>query len=135
MVQRMMPPIALAERLALLLALTLFLGLAFEENLQTRRAGDRRRHRTFPIVGLAGGLLYLVEPQRGVAFAAGPLVIAAWPYAFLCRAELSETGRTLVIPASNVQRHRPVKGVRSYRHCSAAPIRRAQPPSCSPKGS
>jgi hypothetical protein len=47
-------------------------------------------------------LLYLVEPQRGLAFAASLLAIVAWLYAFLRCAESSETGRTLMIPASNL---------------------------------
>ena len=97
-----MPPLELAERLALLLALALFLGLAFEEIYKRDEPAIPGGIRTFPLVGLAGGLLYLIEPQRGVAFAAGLLAIAAWLYAFLHRAKSSETGRTLVIPASNL---------------------------------
>ena len=95
-----MPPIAFAERLALLLALTLFLGLAFEEIYKRDEPAIPGGIRTFPLVGLAGGLLYLIEPHRGVAFAAGLLAIAAWLYAFLHRAQSPETGRTLVIPAA-----------------------------------
>jgi uncharacterized membrane protein (DUF4010 family) len=97
-----MPPLELAERLALLVALALFLGLAFEEIYKRDEPDIPGGIRTFPLVGLAGGLLYLIEPHRGVAFAAGLLAIAAWLYAFLHRAESAESGKTLVIPASNL---------------------------------
>jgi hypothetical protein len=53
------PPIDLAERLALLLALTLFLGLAFEEIYKRDEPAIPGGIRTFPLVGLAGAMLYL----------------------------------------------------------------------------
>jgi hypothetical protein len=49
-----MQPIELAERLALLLALTLFLGLAFEEIYKCDEPAIPGGIRTFPLVGLAG---------------------------------------------------------------------------------
>ena len=78
-----MPPIELAERLALLLALAIFLGLAFEEIYKRDEPTIPGGIRTFPLVGLAGAMLYLVEPQRTVAFVAGLLALGAWLYTFI----------------------------------------------------
>jgi uncharacterized membrane protein (DUF4010 family) len=100
-----MPPIDLAERLALLLVLTLFLGLAFEEIYKRDDPAIPGGIRTFPLVGLAGAMLYLVEPQRALAFIAGLLPIAAWLYAFLRfehSTEAGPPGRTMVVPVANL---------------------------------
>ncbi len=74
-----------AERLALLLGLSLFFGFAFEgyygEQLPQRPGGVR----TFPLLALAGGGLYLLEPRYGGAFIAGLLVVGAWIYAYVSR--------------------------------------------------
>lgn len=54
--------------LALALGLGFFLGLAFEEHFAedpVRRPGGIR---TFPMLALAGGVLWLIEPARGTAF-------------------------------------------------------------------
>ncbi len=63
---------------ALLLGLSLFFGLAFEEFHV--RAGLQRPGgvRTFPLLALAGGLLYLLDPQRFLPLAAGLVVVGAW---------------------------------------------------------
>jgi hypothetical protein len=63
-----MPPIDLVERLVLLLALTLFLGLAFEEIYKRDEPAIPGGIRKFPLVGLAGALRYIIEPQRALAF-------------------------------------------------------------------
>ena len=63
-----MPPIELAKRLALLLALAFFLGLAFEEVYKRDEPTIPGGIRTFPLVGLAGAMLYLVEPHWALAF-------------------------------------------------------------------
>ena len=98
-----MLPIQLAERLALLLALAVFLGLAFEEIYKRDQPEVPGGIRTFPLLALAGALLYLVEPSHAIAFCAGLLAVAAWVVIFL-RIEPTrpETGRTLVIPAANL---------------------------------
>jgi hypothetical protein len=57
-----MLPIELAKRLALLLLLAFFLGLAFEEVYKRDEPTIPGGIRTFPLVGLAGAMLYLVEP-------------------------------------------------------------------------
>ena len=75
-----MPPIELAKRLALLLVLAFFLGLAFEEIYKRDEPTIPGGIRTFPLVGLAGAMLYLVEPHWSLAFVAGLLALAAWLY-------------------------------------------------------
>jgi hypothetical protein len=99
-----MPPIELAKRLALLLALAFFLGLAFEEVYKRDEPTIPGGIRTFPLVGLAGAMLYLVEPHWALAFVAGLLAIAAWLYAFLRfqRPPEGGSGRTMVIPVCNL---------------------------------
>jgi uncharacterized membrane protein (DUF4010 family) len=97
-----MTPIELAERLALLLALALFLGLAYEEIYKRDVPTVPGGIRTFPLLGLAGAMLYLIEPHRELAFGAGLLALAAWLYAFLRLEPPPETGRTLVIPVANL---------------------------------
>jgi uncharacterized membrane protein (DUF4010 family) len=99
-----MPPIELAERLALLLALALFFGLAFEEIYKRGESTIPGGIRTFPLVGLAGALLYLIEPLRALAFIAGLLALGGWLYAFLRLEHPPEaaSGRTLIVPVSNL---------------------------------
>src|ERR1700730_7062511 len=97
-----MPPIELAERLALLLALAFFLGLAFEETYKLDEPTIPGGIRTFPLVGLAGAMLYLAEPRWFLDFGAVRFVLAAWLYAFLRHEQSLETrsGRPLVVPVS-----------------------------------
>jgi uncharacterized membrane protein (DUF4010 family) len=103
MVDTPMPPIELAERFALLLALALFLGLAFEEVYKRDDPEIPGGVRTFPLVALAGALLYLVEPHRALAFVAGLLALGAWVYAFIRTDQpRAEPGRTLVVPVANL---------------------------------
>src|SRR5580700_3358467 len=99
-----MPPIELAKRLALLLVLAFFLGLAFEEVYKRDEPTIPGGIRTFPLVGLAGAMLYLVEPHWALAFVAGLLAMAAWLYAFLRfqRPPEGGSGRTMVIPVCNL---------------------------------
>jgi hypothetical protein len=64
--------------LALLLGLSFFLGLAFEDffaRTDTRRPGGIR---TFPMLALAGGVLYLFDPEHFVPFTAGLLLLGIW---------------------------------------------------------
>ena len=70
-----------AERVALLLGLSLFFGFAFEgfysEEMPQRPGGVR----TFPLLSLAGGGLFLLDTRFGAAFVAGLLVLGSWIYA------------------------------------------------------
>jgi uncharacterized membrane protein (DUF4010 family) len=99
-----MPPIELAERLGFLLALAFFLGLAFEEVYKRDEPAIPGGIRTFPMVALAGALLYLIDPNRVLAFTAGLLAMAVWLYGFLSLPRPSEVGpgRTLIVPVANL---------------------------------
>src|SRR5579863_4580198 len=92
------------ERLALLLGLSLFFGFAFEEFYSDelpRRPGGVR---TFPLLALAGGSLYLLDPLHGAAFIAGLLVVGAWIYAFVRMETKGGPGveGAFVVPACNL---------------------------------
>ena len=93
---------------ALLLGLSFFLGLAFEDffaQSSRRRPGGIR---TFPMLALAGGVLYLLDPSRFLPFTAGLLVLGAWLIIYY-RAyvgvadEPGEPNVGIVVPILNIQ--------------------------------
>jgi uncharacterized membrane protein (DUF4010 family) len=92
-----------AERFALLLGLSLFFGFAYEEfySDEAPRPGGVR---TFPLLALAGGALYLLEPRYGAGFIAGLLVLGGWTFAYLRdefgKTRPAETG--FIVPLCNV---------------------------------
>ena len=64
--------------IALLLGLSFFLGLAFEEyfaHTDERRPGGIR---TFPMLALAGGVLYLLDPTTLLPVTGGLVILGAW---------------------------------------------------------
>src|SRR5580704_6166827 len=64
--------------IALLLGLSFFLGLALEDffaHTDERRPGGIR---TFPMLALAGGMLYLFDPAHFIPFTGGLFVLGAW---------------------------------------------------------
>ena len=63
---------------ALLLGLSFFLGLAFEDFFAQATQKPPGGIRTFPMLALAGGMLYLLDTAHGIAFTAGLLVLGAW---------------------------------------------------------
>ena len=71
----MAPPIL---RFLLLLGLGFFLGLAFEEF--HARANQKRPGgiRSFPLLALAGALLYRLDPAHLVPLSVGLLALSAW---------------------------------------------------------
>jgi len=92
---------------ALLLGLSFFLGLAFEDFFAH---GEQRRPggiRTFPMHALAGGVLYLLDPVHFLPFTAGLLILGAWLVVYY-RAHVSEHDERgepnvgLVVPILNV---------------------------------
>lgn len=93
------------ERFALLIGLSLFFGFAFEEFYSDelpRRPGGVR---TFPLLALAGGTLYLIEPRYGAAFIAGLVVVGSWIYAYVRREGKNEAHAVegaFVVPACNL---------------------------------
>ncbi len=92
---------------ALLLGLSLFLGLAFEDffaRTDTKRPGGIR---TFPLLAAAGGVLYLLEPTHLLPFTAGLIVLGAWLAVVYHQhvGEQDEEGEpnvALVVPVLNV---------------------------------
>jgi len=94
-------------RLLLLLALSFFLGLAFEEFYA--RANQRRPGgiRTFPLLALAGALLYLLDPAHLVPMSVGLAALSAWLTSYYWQ-HMSETDVEgfrnvgLVVPICNV---------------------------------
>ena len=93
--------------IALLLGLSFFLGLAFEDffaHVAQRRPGGIR---TFPLLALAGGTLYLIDTAHVVAFAAGLVVLGLClaVYYRIHMAEKDETGESavsLIVPLFNI---------------------------------
>jgi uncharacterized membrane protein (DUF4010 family) len=80
-------PAPSAVNFGLLIGLSFFFGLAFEDFFaRTRQPGGVR---TFPLLALAGGLLYLFEPAHLVAFTGGLVVLGGW-LAIFYRAHLGE---------------------------------------------
>src|SRR5580692_2133540 len=92
---------------ALLLGLSFFLGLAFEDffaHSSPKRPGGIR---TFPMLALAGGLLYLLDPTHLIPFVAGFLVqgaaLIAYYHAQLTEQdETGENAASLVVPLLNI---------------------------------
>jgi len=75
--------------IALLLGMSFFLGLAFEDffaHTDERRPGGIR---TFPMLALGGGMLYLFDPIHFIPFTGGLLVLGAWLLVYY-RAHVSE---------------------------------------------
>jgi len=98
-----MPPLELAERLGLALALAIFLGLAFEEVYKREERVSPGGIRTFPILAVSGATLYLIEPQYALAFVAGLLALGAWLFAHVrIAAPQGRATGSLMIPASNL---------------------------------
>jgi uncharacterized membrane protein (DUF4010 family) len=94
--------------IALLLGLSLFLGLAFEDffaHADTKRPGGIR---TFPMLAIAGGVFYILDPTHLVPFTGGLVVLGGW-LAIYYRQHVSEHDDEgepnvgLVVPVLNVQ--------------------------------
>jgi uncharacterized membrane protein (DUF4010 family) len=71
-------PVPPVTNLALLLGLSFFFGLAFEEFHRTADGPRPGGVRTFPLLAMAGGALYLADAARLLGVAAGVLVLGAW---------------------------------------------------------
>ena len=102
-----MPTVPSWTSLALLLGLSFFFGLAFEEFY--RKGGEERPGgiRTFPLLAIGGGALYLLDTQRLLPFTAGLLVLGAWLFAFYhervrVREKEAEPNAGLMVPLCNV---------------------------------
>ena len=92
---------------ALLLGLSFFLGLAYEDFFSRTRIRRPGGIRTFPMLGLAGAMLYLFDPVHFIPFTGGLLVLGAWLFVYYQKhaAEPDEEGEPnvgLVVPVLNV---------------------------------
>jgi len=95
-------PLELAGRLALAVALAVFIGLAFEEVYKREERSRPGGIRTFPLLAVSGAMLYLIEPQYALAFVVGLFALALWLHAYLRHAPPLPDATTLMIPASNM---------------------------------
>src|SRR6202158_706250 len=66
------------ESLGLLLGLSFFLGLAFEDFFGQAEAKPPGGVRAFPLWALAGGMLYLFDPVHLIPYTGGLLVLGSW---------------------------------------------------------
>ena len=72
----------LLTNLAFLLGLSLFFGLAFEEFQAQQGRTQPGGVRTFPLLALAGAMLYLLDATHLIPVSVGVLVLGAWLYAY-----------------------------------------------------
>jgi uncharacterized membrane protein (DUF4010 family) len=102
-----MPTAPSPASIALLLGLSFFLGLAFEDffaQAPRRRPGGIR---TFPMLALAGGVLYLLDPSRFIPFTGGLLILGAWLVVYYrayvgAADEQGEPNVGIVVPILNI---------------------------------
>lgn len=73
------------QTLVLILGLSFFLGLAYEDFYARRGLRRPGGVRTFPLLALLGTVLYVVDPVHVLAFTAGLLVLGSWLYAWYRR--------------------------------------------------
>ena len=70
------------QNLLLLLGLLFFLGLAYEDLYGRSQFNHPGGVRTFPMLSMSGVCLYLLEPQYGLVFAAGLIILGLWLLAY-----------------------------------------------------
>jgi uncharacterized membrane protein (DUF4010 family) len=95
------------DSFALLLGLSFFLGLAFEDFFNRGTIKRPGGIRTFPMLALGGGVLYLFDPAHFIPFSVGLLVLGSWLFVYYQRhvCEPDEEGESnvgLVVPVLNV---------------------------------
>jgi uncharacterized membrane protein (DUF4010 family) len=95
-------PLQLAGRLALVVGLAVFLGLAFEETYKSEQRSIPGGIRSFPMLAMAGAMLYLIEPAYALAFVAGLPVLAVWLYAFTRKTPVTPETSSMMIPGSSL---------------------------------
>jgi uncharacterized membrane protein (DUF4010 family) len=70
------------QNLLLLLGLSFFLGLAYEDLYGRGQLHHPGGVRTFPLLSMSGVCLFLLEPQYGLVFAAGLIILGLWLLAY-----------------------------------------------------
>ena len=93
--------------LALLFGLSFFLGLAFEDVYMHAGIPRPGGIRTFPLLALIGGALYLFDPVRLIPFTACLVVLGAWLLIYYSEhfQQMDEEGRPnvgLIVPLLNI---------------------------------
>lgn len=102
-----MPPTVLIADLLAVLGLGSFFGLAFEEFYLKDKRLRPGGIRTFPLLALAGALLYRLDPERCVPFCTGLVVLGLW-LALYYRQRLADSGGEaardggIVVPVCNL---------------------------------
>ncbi|MHB1205868.1 MAG: MgtC/SapB family protein [Rhodospirillaceae bacterium] len=104
---RTMTTFSTFSSLALALALAFFFGLAFEDFYGRAKEQRPGGIRTFPMLALVGGVLYLLDPVHLLPLCAGFLSVAGWlgVYYFRRVNAASETGELaagMMVPVCNV---------------------------------
>jgi hypothetical protein len=99
--------LSLFEQLALALGLAFFFGLAFEDYYGRVKEARPGGVRTFPLLALAGSVLYLLDPQRLIPLTAGLLCVGAWLAIFYFRRTTEKNARGeaavgFMVPVCNV---------------------------------
>ena len=97
-------PYDLAARLALAIALALFLGLTFEEVYKSEQRLIPGGIRSFPLLAMAGAMLMLIEPSYAIGVVAGLPILALWLYAFMRSSPPTQSRSSMMIPACNLRR-------------------------------
>jgi uncharacterized membrane protein (DUF4010 family) len=90
-----------AQGLIVLLGMSLFFGLAFENFFahgMPRRPGGIR---TFPMLALTGAGCYVLEPRFGLIFAAGLAILGSWLFAYY-RSATTDEQHEFIVPVCNV---------------------------------
>lgn len=70
------------QNLLLLLGLSFFLGLAYEDLYGRGQLHHPGGVRTFPLLSMSGVCLFLLEPRYGLVFAAGLVILGLWLLAY-----------------------------------------------------
>jgi uncharacterized membrane protein (DUF4010 family) len=73
-----MPLDPLLAKFVLILGLGFFFGLAFEEFFARDKVARPGGVRSFPLLGLAGAVLYQLDTERAVPFSVGLAVLGVW---------------------------------------------------------
>jgi uncharacterized membrane protein (DUF4010 family) len=100
-------PVPSLAAVAVLLGLSFFFGLAFEEFYSGVEDKPPGGIRTFPLLAIAGAALYWLGPKSFLPLTAGILVLGAWLFAFyrheLTKPPAAGEGRgALLVPACNL---------------------------------
>ena len=100
-------PVPSLTSLGLLIGLSFFFGLAFEQFYAKAEDKPPGGIRTFPSLAVAGGVLYLLDTKHFLLLAAGLLILGIW-LSIYYRTRIKESGReddgraALLVPVCNL---------------------------------